>query len=329
MFARALLAAAFLLGLSVPALADSASGTAKVNPWTMCARATNNVEREEGIPRQLLRAISKIEAGRYHAGKRLLMAWPWTVMAEGRGRYLSSKAAAIAEVHALQARGVRNIDVGCMQVNLQHHPEAFDSLADAFDPLTNVTYAAGFLKSLAAEEGSWAKAVARYHSANPERYRLYRAKVHSTWRREREKYLVALQQARLELQQTATPAAQSTGSVQAPQTEDETPLLLAALSFAAAPLPGEPTDLPPVRRLFPDRADAAPHRPGFAAAPLSGEPSDVPPVRSLVSDRADAAPHRPGFAAAPKAADDVAPTALTFGQAGPIEADAGFLQAAR
>jgi hypothetical protein len=315
-FARTLLAAAFLLGLSVPALAESASGTAKVNPWTMCARATNNVERDEGIPRQLLRAISKIEAGRYHAGKRLIMAWPWTVMAEGRGRYLSSKAAAIAEVHALQARGVRNIDVGCMQVNLQHHPEAFDSLADAFDPLTNVTYAAGFLKSLAAEEGSWAKAVARYHSANPERYRLYRAKVHSAWRREREKYLVALQQARLELQQTATSGTASTGPTQASQTEDETPLLLAALSFAAAPLPGGPTDSAPVRRLL------------FAAAPPPDESTDTAPVRRLFPDRADAAPHRPGFAAAPKAADDVAATALAFGRAGPIEAD-GFLEAAR
>jgi hypothetical protein len=295
--ARALLASALFLGLSLPALANGtapATGTARANPWTMCAKATNSIEREEGIPRQLLRAISKIEAGRYHAGKRVVMAWPWTVMAEGRGRYLSTKAAAIAEVRELQARGVRNIDVGCMQVNLQHHPDAFDSLEDAFDPLTNVTYAASFLKSLAFEQGSWAKAVARYHSANPERYRLYRAKVHSTWRSEREKYLVALRQARLALQEP--PAA-----AEATATEQSEPLLLAALSFAAAPLPGGVADMPPARRPFPDRADAAPRRSGLAAA----------------------------LAAAQAAADEEAPIALAFGQSGPVEVAHRFREAAR
>ena len=31
-------------------------------------------------------------------------------------------------------RGVRLMDVGCMQVNLQMHPDAFPSLDAAFDP---------------------------------------------------------------------------------------------------------------------------------------------------------------------------------------------------
>ena len=69
-------------------------------------------------------------------------------MAEGQGRYLSSKLEAINEVRELQARGIRNIDVGCMQVNLYHHPDAFFSLEQAFDPAANVTYAAQFLRSL-------------------------------------------------------------------------------------------------------------------------------------------------------------------------------------
>src|SRR5215468_12038779 len=161
------------------------------NPWTMCAKATNRIERQEGIPRQLLRAISKAESGRYHEGKQLVMAWPWTITAEGRGRYLETKADAIAEVESLRARGIKNIDVGCMQVNLQHHPDAFASLEDAFDPLTNVTYAASFLKTLAAEQGSWAKAAAYYHSQDPARYRDYRVKVRTIWAQEREKYLLA------------------------------------------------------------------------------------------------------------------------------------------
>jgi Transglycosylase SLT domain len=191
------LAAALLIAVPAAALAG-ASGLPAVgdNPWTMCAKATNRVERQEGIPRQLLRAISKAESGRLHKAKQIVMAWPWTVMAEGRGRYLETKAEAVAEVEGLRARGVKNIDVGCMQVNLKYHPRAFASLEDAFDPLTNVRYAASFLTSLAAEQGSWAKAAAYYHSQNPERYRVYRSKVREIWATEREKYLLALEQLR-------------------------------------------------------------------------------------------------------------------------------------
>jgi len=162
------------------------------SPWTFCARATNLIERQEGVPRQLLRAISKVESGRLHQKKRIVMAWPWTVMAEGRGRYLPTKSAAIAEVEGLKARGIRNIDVGCMQVNLHYHPHAFANLNQAFDPIANVAYAAAYLHSLKNEEGSWAKAVARYHSANPGRYKQYRVKVHLAWREERAKYLAAM-----------------------------------------------------------------------------------------------------------------------------------------
>ena len=227
---------ALILAGPPAAKADSDDG----NPWIMCARATNRLERQEGIPRQLLRAISKAESGRYHEGKQVVMAWPWTVTAEGRGRYLETKAEAIAEVETLRARGIRNIDVGCMQVNLQHHPDAFASLEDAFDPLTNVAYAASFLKTLAAEQGSWAKAAAYYHSQNPAHYRGYRVKVREIWVQEREKYLLALDQLRAE--QTAA-------------------LSLASLIRVDAPLPAatiaEIGDADPLRPL---------HRLGFARA---------------------------------------------------------------
>lgn len=202
-FRRLLLPGATVLTVTLAAaapaqadLAQASAGPEPANPWTMCAKATNFIERQEGIPRQLLRAISKIESGRLHPRKKIAMAWPWTVMAEGRGRYLATKEAAIAEVAALKARGVRNIDVGCMQINLQYHPEAFRDLEEAFDPIANVTYSAQFLKSLATEHRTWSKAVAYYHSANPERYKAYRVKVKQAWRIERRKYLAALENAR-------------------------------------------------------------------------------------------------------------------------------------
>jgi soluble lytic murein transglycosylase-like protein len=58
-----------------------------------------------------------------------------------------------------------------------HHPVAFADLEQAFDPLANVTYGAGFLSFLHQETGSWDHAVARYHSAEPERGEVYRSRV--------------------------------------------------------------------------------------------------------------------------------------------------------
>lgn len=243
---------AAVLALAVPATAAAGASSVPAlgnNPWTMCAKATNHIERTEGIPRQLLRAISKAESGRFHRGKQVVMAWPWTVMAEGRGRYLETKAEAVAEVKALRARGVKNIDVGCMQVNLHYHPHAFASIEDAFDPLTNVTYGASFLKTLATEHGSWARAAAYYHSQNPARYRTYRAKIREIWATEREKYLLALDQLRAE--QTAALSLASLIRIDAPLPAAPT----ASVSQAAATLP--PRSLPAAAALLRGTATAS------------------------------------------------------------------------
>jgi hypothetical protein len=84
-------------------------------------------------------------------------------------------------VAAKQADGIDSIDVGCMQINLKHHPGAFASLEDAFDPATNVAYAADFLFGLRAELRSWLGAARRYHSATPERGEAYGERVMANW----------------------------------------------------------------------------------------------------------------------------------------------------
>lgn len=87
-------------------------------------------------------------------------------------------------VRALKAKGVKNIDVGLMQVNLLHHPQAFSSLEQAFDPQKNIEYAAKFLTSLKKKHASWSKAIAHYHSALPQHHIPYRDKVNRMWREE-------------------------------------------------------------------------------------------------------------------------------------------------
>ena len=64
-----------------------------------------------------------------------------------------------------------------MQVNLLHHPEAFASPAEGFDPAANLRYAIRFLKELRARTGNWADAIAQYHSGEAERGSAYHRKV--------------------------------------------------------------------------------------------------------------------------------------------------------
>jgi hypothetical protein len=177
------------LGVAFSGTAAAAPGL-PTDPWRLCPEAIAAQERAQAIPKHLLSAIALAESARKHPtfGKR--MPWPWTVMAEGEGRYLPTKAAAIEEVRGLQARGIRNIDVGCMQVNLYHHADAFYSLDNAFDPGANVAYASKFLRSLFDDWGSWQEAAGRYHSATPELKGPYRDKVFTFWNEQQRLELV-------------------------------------------------------------------------------------------------------------------------------------------
>ena len=152
---------------------------------TVCREQTARIERQEKLPGQLLSAIALAESGRWQEQRGETLAWPWTVYAQGRGRYYADKAHAIAAVRQLRAKGVRNIDVGCMQVNLMHHRDAFASLDAAFDPAVNVAYAARFVRDLHREVRSWSRAIAFYHSRTREKYLPYRRKVNRLWYEER------------------------------------------------------------------------------------------------------------------------------------------------
>ncbi len=131
-----------------------------------CETAIAGAEAVGHLPPHLLGAIASVESGHLD-DKGAIRPWPWTINVEGRGQFFATKADAIATVRALQASGVRSIDVGCMQVNLMYHPNAFASLDEAFDPGANARYAARFLNALYGASGSWVQATAAYHSQTP------------------------------------------------------------------------------------------------------------------------------------------------------------------
>jgi hypothetical protein len=192
------LKAILALALAITALA-AAPSLAEAKPrksllsQDLCASIIARAERRHGIPARLLRAISLAETGRIDPRSKAMIAWPWAVNAGGKGRYHATKASAIQAVRRLRASGARNIDVGCMQVNLMHHPKAFPNLRTAFDPERNVAYAAKFLKELHAKTGSWIDAVAAYHSRLAHRGNPYMLQVLRIWvdKRARSKAMVA------------------------------------------------------------------------------------------------------------------------------------------
>ncbi|CAA7611328.1 transglycosylase SLT domain-containing protein [Magnetospirillum sp. UT-4] len=174
------LAGLVVLAAALAAWRPAAAAPA-VPPDSLCAAQTAENERNYGIPARLLDSISVVESGRYDRQRKETLAWPWTVTAQGEGKYFPSKHEAIAEVKRLRTKGVKNIDVGCMQVNLMYHPEAFASLDDAFDPATNVAYAARFLKGLFGATGHWVTAASYYHSQTPSLASAYRDRLMKVW----------------------------------------------------------------------------------------------------------------------------------------------------
>lgn len=174
------LSLSFCLSFTANARAESKAETLTPN-WSICERATVSAEMAQRLPRAVLFSVSMVETGRFNKATRKTRPWPWTINAEGQSYYFNSKAEAIAATRLLLKQGTSSIDVGCMQVNLRYHPNAFKNLEAAFDPATNVAYGAEFLKQLYARSNSWPDAIAAYHSQSKTRSRPYFARVINVW----------------------------------------------------------------------------------------------------------------------------------------------------
>ena len=169
-FAAALLASAPLVAHGKGRVASSpAAEAAPANPYAQCDAAISAAARQQrSLPQTLLPAIARVESGRLDPATGRVRSWPWTINVDGVGYFFDTKADVVATVQQLQARGKRSIDVGCMQVNLMHHPDAFTDLDDAFDPPANARYAVQYLLSLYQMTKDWPLATAYYHSSTPD-----------------------------------------------------------------------------------------------------------------------------------------------------------------
>jgi Transglycosylase SLT domain len=151
-------------------LAAAAPASAPAPDWiasqsALCQAAIAAAETKYKLPPALLGSIAKVESGRLVASLGRVQPWPWTIDADGEALFLDSRAAAVTWAQLGLKRGVQFMDIGCMQVDWQLHPDAFKSLDQAFDPTANADYAARYLGSLYDEaHGNWNVAVGWYHS---------------------------------------------------------------------------------------------------------------------------------------------------------------------
>ena len=82
----------FLLALFI-FLASIQVADAIPDPVGQCDRAARRASRLEGVPLDVLKAISRVETGRAKNGR--LEPWPWTVNVEGRGYWFATEPATV------------------------------------------------------------------------------------------------------------------------------------------------------------------------------------------------------------------------------------------
>jgi len=114
--------------------------------------------RSYDVPLAILYSVGLTETGRSGTLD------PYAMNVDGRAVHSASLEEALTRFDVAVAHGAKLIDIGCMQINHFWHARDFASVRDMFDISRNVDYAARFLRTLRASEGSWTGAVARYNA---------------------------------------------------------------------------------------------------------------------------------------------------------------------
>ena len=144
----------------------------------ICGKAAQQAEKDYQIKPELLQTIASVESGLWNKKYGRRIAWPWTVQTNGKGYYYQTKEEAVAAIEVFLSEGNNNIDVGCMQINLKYHGEAFKNIEEALDPEKNVAYSAKFLRSLYKQNGEdWQVTAMQYHSKNHDKGIVYKERL--------------------------------------------------------------------------------------------------------------------------------------------------------
>jgi hypothetical protein len=167
------------LGLGItPALglAGSNAGAGALKQGSMVRPAPvpggyRYMARLHRVPADLLYAVA-LQESQMRFGPAALP-YPWTLNVRGAPRRFDSYRAAVAALADCLRRGILLVDCGLLQICWLYHHAQLRSPARALDPYPNLGVGAQLLRTHFARTGSWFRAVALYHNANPaigERY---------------------------------------------------------------------------------------------------------------------------------------------------------------
>ncbi len=131
-----------------------------------CVEIIQTAEKHFAIPDGILGAIAMVESGQK----------PWAVNSNGRSKICRNKGIALQYIKQLRAKGYRNINIACMQINYLHHRSSIN-IENMLDPYQNVMYAAKYLIKLKNRYGNWSEAIKYYHSPDPYHHNKYYSKV--------------------------------------------------------------------------------------------------------------------------------------------------------
>ncbi|NLC21098.1 MAG: lytic transglycosylase domain-containing protein [Halomonadaceae bacterium] len=137
-------------------------------PWSLAA---------EKVDPQLLYAVALAESQKTVDGQ--VRPWPWALNVQGKGYYFDTREEAEDHLAATIARGVKNVDIGPLQINYNWHGHRIVEPSDLFDLATSVRVGADILsEALGSAPHDRVLAVGRYHNWKDEhRARQYGTKV--------------------------------------------------------------------------------------------------------------------------------------------------------
>ncbi len=158
----------------------SATGTVNAIDQDMTLKTIppvyKSISKKYRIPPGILYSIAMVESQTLIAAGKA-RPWPWTLNTSGTPHRFSSSTETVRAIKKLRESGVRNIDVGLMQVNMIYHGHRFSSYSEHVNPYNNIDVAASILVAEKKECGDWWCAVGRYHSRKPVNSDRYIAKV--------------------------------------------------------------------------------------------------------------------------------------------------------
>ena len=155
---RNALAAAFISSLVISGFVSGLATAAAAAGQNACEAEILRAAERYDVPAGILYAVGLAETGRKGS------LHPYALNIEGKAVFAGSAREAESEFRKARSRGVKLIDLGCMQINHHYHSAQFATLGHMLDPRTNVDYAARFLARLKQRHGTWSMAVARYHA---------------------------------------------------------------------------------------------------------------------------------------------------------------------